>query len=63
MNRKDHIITILLGIMSFGYCSVPTAYDQVVEYFANDSLKREAACVCENTRSIKSVGDVEAKYN
>ena len=49
--------------MSFGYCSVPTAYDQVVEYFANDSLKREAACVCENTRSIKSVGDVEAKYN
>lgn len=37
------IISLLLGFMSLGACSTPTAYDQVVESYAHDSLKREAA--------------------
>lgn len=38
-----NIIYMSLALMSLGACSVPTAYDQVVDAYADDSLKREAA--------------------
>ena len=41
LNRN--IQFLLLAFMSLGSCSVPTTYDQVVDFYANDSLKREAA--------------------